>query len=59
MTLNHFEVYAKLNLVQFNGVSRHTFYLHLKEIEFRINHRIEYLYHVLLKLLRENPLFAS
>lgn len=51
--------YAKRHLVQFNGVPRHTFYLHLKEIEFRFNHRNDNLCGILLKLLRENPLFSS
>ncbi len=57
--IESFWSYAKRHLVQFNGVPRHTFYLHLKEIEFRFNHRNDNLYRVLLKLLRENPLFAS
>ncbi|MER0215994.1 MAG: IS1595 family transposase, partial [Nitrosomonas sp.] len=34
----------------------HTFYLHLKETEFRFNHRRDNLYHEILKLLRLNPL---
>lgn len=33
-----------------------TFYLHLKEREFRYNHRRQNLYHVLLKFCREHPL---
>jgi transposase-like protein len=32
------------------------FLLHLKECEFRFNHRRQNLYKVLLKLCRENPL---
>ncbi|MEM9346517.1 MAG: IS1595 family transposase, partial [Planctomycetota bacterium] len=35
---------------------RHTFYLHLKETEFRFNHRRDNLYLAVLKLLRENPI---
>jgi transposase len=30
---------AKRRLVKFNGVARHTFHLHLKETEYRFNHR--------------------
>ena len=48
--------YAKHRLVQFNGVPKHTFYLHLKETEFRFNHRHDDLYKILLRMLRENPL---
>ena len=40
---------AKTRLVKFRGMSRSTFYLHLKECEFRFNHRDEDLYHLLLK----------
>ena len=47
---------AKRRLAKFNGVHHHTFYLHLKECEFRFNHRERNLYFVLLRLLREKPL---
>ena len=47
---------AKHRLIQFHGVARHTFYLHLKETEFRFNHRHDDLYKVLLKMLRKDPL---
>jgi len=47
---------AKRRLAKFNGLHHHTFYLHLKECEFRFNHRDEDLYAVLLKLLRQKPL---
>ena len=47
---------AKRRLSKFNGVHHHTFYLHLKECEFRFNHRDHDLYAVLLHLFRENPL---
>lgn len=57
--IESFWSYAKRHLVQFNGVPRHTFYLHLKEIEFRFNHRNDNLYQELLRLLRENPPSAS
>jgi len=54
--IESFWSYAKRRLVQFNGVPRHTFYLHLKETEFRFNHRHANLYKSLLSLLRNNPL---
>lgn len=41
---------------QFNGVPGHTFYLHLKETEYRFNHRRDNLYLEILKLLRLKPL---
>jgi len=47
---------AKRRLSKFNGLHHHPFHLHLKECEFRFNHRNKDLYAVLLELLRENPL---
>jgi transposase-like protein len=43
---------AKTRLVKFKGMSRSTFYLHLKECEWRFNHRDEDLYRLLLKITR-------
>lgn len=57
--IESFWAYAKLRLTKFKGVPRHTFYLHLKESEFRFNQRRDNLYLVTLKLLRKNPLSAS
>ncbi|MBX2850547.1 MAG: IS1595 family transposase [Phycisphaeraceae bacterium] len=54
--IESFWAFAKHRLTKFKGVARHTFYLHLKETEFRFNHRRDSLYHVLLKLLREDPI---
>jgi transposase len=48
--------YAKHRLTKFHGVNRRTFSLHLKETEFRFNHRNADLYKVLLSLLRKEPL---
>lgn len=48
--------YAKTRLARFRGMHPDSFLFHLKECEFRFNHRHENLYHVLLKLCRENPL---
>jgi len=54
--IESFWSYAKRRLVQFNGVPRHTFYLHLKETEYRFNHRHHSLYKALLSLLNQQPL---
>jgi transposase-like protein len=48
--------YAKSRLSRFRGMHQSTFLFHLKECEFRFNHRRQNLYHVLLKLCRNNPL---
>ncbi len=48
--------YAKTRLSRFRGMNPNTFYLHLKECEFRFNHRGQNLYKVLLTLCRTNPL---
>ena len=54
--IESFWSYAKRRLHKFNGVAKHTFYLHLKECEYRFNHRDENLSHLLLKLLERYPL---
>jgi len=55
--IESFWAYAKTRLTKFRGMSPSTFYLHLKECEFRFNYRGENIYLLLLKLLRKNPLF--
>ena len=47
---------AKVRLAKFKGLPRHTFHLHLKETEWRYNHRQTNKYQTLLQYLRENPL---
>jgi transposase-like protein len=54
--IESFWSFAKRRLQKFNGVPAHTFYLHLKECEWRFNHRDQDLYRELLRLLRANPL---
>mgnify|MGYP006285329321 CR=1 FL=1 len=54
--IESFWSFAKRRLQKFNGVPRHTFLLHLKECEWRFNHRREDLYQALLNLLRTYPL---
>ncbi len=51
-----FLIYARKRLMKFHGIPIATFYLHLKECEFRFNYRSNELYPILLKILRENPL---
>ena len=50
---------AKVRLSKFRGIHKHTFYLHLKETEFRFNHRNDNLYLIILKILKKNPLKLS
>ena len=50
--IESFWSYAKTRLVRFRGLQKQTFYLHLKECEFRFNHRQEDIYLLVLKLLR-------
>ena len=47
---------AKVRLYKFRGMNKRTFYLHLKECEFRFNHRHDNLYLLLLKMIKNNPL---
>jgi transposase-like protein len=54
--IESFWSYAKRRLAKFHGVPQNTFYLHLKECEFRFNYRNENVYNILLKMLRDNPL---
>jgi transposase len=49
--------YAKTRLARFRGIHKSTFYLHLKECEFRFNNRTKNIYLLLLNIIRDNPLF--
>jgi transposase-like protein len=49
--------FAKSRLTRFRGMRKATFYLHLKECEFRFNYRDRNIYRLILKIIRENPLF--
>ena len=55
--IESFWAYAKGRLIKFHGVPESTFYLHLKECEFRFNYRDKDLYKMLLKMFRKYPLF--
>lgn len=48
---------AKSRLSKFKGMHASTFRFHLKECEFRYNNRNEDIYQLLLKILRNDPLF--
>ncbi|MBO9729099.1 MAG: IS1595 family transposase [Chitinophaga sp.] len=50
---------TKHRLAKFKGLNRNTAYLHLKECEYRFNHRNEDLFMVLLELLKTYPLTLS
>jgi transposase-like protein len=54
--IDSFWLYAKRRLMKFHGIAESTFYLHLKECEFRFNNRNQDIYLLLLKTLREKPL---
>jgi transposase len=54
--IESFWSYAKQHLMKFHGIADSTFYVHLKECEFRFNHRNEDIYSRLLKMFREAPL---
>jgi len=54
--IESFWSFTKRRLAQFNGLSDKTFYLHLKESEFRFNNRHKNIYDIMLKNLRKNKL---
>jgi len=48
--------YVKTRLNRFRGMAHNTFNLHLNECEFRFNHRGPDIGHLILKILRNQPL---
>lgn len=54
--IESFWSYGKRRMNKFNGIRKDKFILHLKESEFRWNHRGGKMYQLLLKELRQNPL---
>ena len=54
--IESFWSFAKRMMAKFNGVPKRKFILHLKESEWRWNHRDDKMYEILMKDLRENPL---
>ena len=57
--IESFWAFAKVRLMKFRGLSKQTFYLHLKESEFRFNYRDRNMYKILLKIFRNKPLKLS
>lgn len=51
--IESFWSFAKRRLAKFNGVAGHQFFLHLKECEFRFNHRYDNLEKTLVKIMRK------
>ena len=54
--IESFWSYAKRRLEKFHRIPKSTFNLHLKECEFRFNHRDQNIYQLLLNYLRKYPL---
>ena len=54
--IESFWSFTKLRLAKLRGIRAHYFFLHLKESEWRWNHRHDNLYLILLKNLRSEPL---
>ena len=50
---------VKTRLAKFKGMHKQTFYLHLRECEFRYNYRNQNIYKTLLFLLKEKTLNLS
>ncbi len=57
--IESFWSYAKIRLVKFRGIDKKSFNLHLKECEFRFNHRGEDIYKILLEIFKKEPLKLS
>ena len=49
--------FTKTRMQKLRGIRKDKFMIHLKESEWRWNHRNENIYKILLKILAENPLF--
>jgi transposase len=56
-TIDGFRGYVKTRVEKFKGLHRKTWFLHLKESEFRYNNPKSELYQLVLKIIRNNPLF--
>lgn len=58
-TTENFWGVCKTRLSKSRGIHRHKFYLHIKECEFRYNHRDQNIYLILLRNFRNNPMFLT
>lgn len=54
--IESFWSFTKRRMAKFNGLTDEMFYLHLKESEWRFNHRNDNFYLLLLREFRKNPL---
>jgi transposase len=54
--IESFWSFAKRRLAQFNGITDHTFILHLTECQFRFNCKKQTVYDTIIASLRKNPL---
>ena len=57
--IESFWSYAKFRLAKLRGIRRDFFFLHLKECEWRFNHRRDNIYQLLLAHFRKNPLSTT
>jgi transposase len=55
--IESFWSFAKRRIQKFHGIPASTFYLHLKECEFRFNYRDKNIYAILLRICKFNLLF--
>lgn len=55
--IESFWSFAKRRILKFHGIPTSTFYLHLKECEFRFNYRDKNIYAILLKICKVKTLF--
>ena len=56
--IENFWAIAKTRLSKFRGIHKSTFYLHIKECEFRFNYRHKNLYELLLNIIRIYPILS-
>lgn len=55
-SIKSFWSFAQMRLLKFRGLAKNTFYLHLKECEFRFNNRSQNLYGKIMDLIKNSPL---
>lgn len=54
--IESFWSFTKRRMVKFNGFTEENFHIHLKESEWRWNHKFDNIYLILLNNLHKNPL---
>jgi transposase-like protein len=57
--IESFWSFAKMRLSKLHGIKRDKFFLHLKECEWRFNHRGQKIYYILRRNCRKEPLCAT